>query len=185
MKKLILGLGILAAFASANSFDTTEYVKVVKSKAKYENIIKRTPYEECWDERVPVRRDHHRRQYYRSNNNYDGFGALIGGVAGGILGNQVGRGRGKTVATIGGALIGSLVGNNLSKRDRYQRYSDDGDSYSYTTYETKRRCTTHYSEKRERKFVGYKNIGFYKGKKIIKYSQERLRYIPITITVSY
>ena len=177
MKKLTLGFTalILTAFtANAGSFTTTKYVKVTKSKPKYENIIRRTPYEECWDERVPVRRDRHRR-YGR----HDGFGTLIGGVAGGILGHQVGRGRGRTIATIGGALIGSLVGNNLSRRN----YNDN--SYSYTTYETRRRCTTHYNEKRERKFVGYKNIGFFRGHKIVRFSQRRLNYIPVTITESY
>ncbi len=178
MKKVtlsIISLIIATLALQANSFDTTEYVKVTKSKAKYENVIRREPYQECWDERVPVRRNHHRR-----HSNTDGFGTLIGGVAGGILGNQIGKGRGKTVATIGGALIGSIVGNNLSQRDSY-----DGDSYEYTTYETRRRCTTHYDEKSEKKFVGYKNIGFYKGRKIVKYSQRKLDYIPVTITVSY
>ena len=177
MKRITLGLialGFLAILAQANSFTTTNYVKVEHSKAKYENVTRRTPYEECWDERVPVQRNRYGRDHRR-----DGFGTLIGGVAGGILGNQVGRGRGKTIATIGGALIGSLVGNNLSQKD----YNDN--SYSYTTYETKRRCTTHYNEIRERKFVGYKNVGFFKGHKIIKFSQEKLNYIPVTITVSY
>ncbi len=177
MKKLTLGfiaLSLMAFTANAGSFTTTQYVRVDKSKPKYENIIRRTPYEECWDERVPLRRNNHQR--YNRN---DGFGTLIGGVAGGILGNQVGKGRGKTIATIGGALIGSLVGNNLSQREY------DNDSYSYTTYETRRRCTTHYNERRERKFVGYKNIGFFKGHKIVSFSQEKLNYIPVTITVSY
>ncbi len=174
MKKIIFGLATLAMIAQAGSFTTTQYVRVEKSKPKYENVIRRTPYEECWDERVPVRRNNHRRY-----SNTDGFGTLIGGVAGGILGNQVGKGRGKTIATIGGALIGSLVGNNLSQRD----YNDN--SYSYTTYETRRRCTTHYNERRERKFVGYKNIGFFKGHKIVSFSQDKLNYIPVTITVSY
>jgi len=177
MKKLTLGFIaslLVALTANAGSFTTTQYVKVEKSKPKYENIIRRTPYEECWDERVPVTRNNHRR-YSRQ----DGFGTLIGGVAGGIIGNQVGKGRGKTIATIGGALIGSLVGNNLSRRD----YNDN--SYSYTTYETRRKCATHYNERRERKFVGYKNIGFFKGHKIVSFSQEKLNYIPVTITVGY
>ena len=176
MKRITLGLialGFSTIFAQANSFTITDYVKVEHSKAKYENIIRRTPYEECWDERVPVRRNHHRR------NNNNGLGTLIGGVAGGILGHQVGGGRGKTVATIGGAIIGSLVGNNLSNRN----YNDNG--YEYVTYETRRRCKTHYNESSERKFVGYKNVGHYQGRKIVKFSQRRLNYIPINITISY
>ncbi len=176
MKRITLGLialGFSTILAQANSFTITDYVKVEHSKAKYENIIRRTPYEKCWDERVPVRRNHHRR------NNNNGLGTLIGGVAGGILGHQVGGGRGKTVATIGGAIIGSLVGNNLSNRN----YNDNG--YEYVTYETRRRCKTHYNESSERKFVGYKNVGHYQGRKIVKFSQRRLNYIPINITISY
>ncbi|NOX14618.1 MAG: glycine zipper 2TM domain-containing protein [Epsilonproteobacteria bacterium] len=177
MKKLTFGLialSLVALSAQAGFFTMNEYVKVEKSKPKYENVTRRTPYEECRDERVPVKRNYNRRD--RRDN---GLGTLIGGVAGGILGNQIGGGRGKTVATIGGAILGSIVGNNLSNRN----YNDN--SYSYTVYETRRKCTTRYNERRERKFVGYKNIGFYKGKKIVKYSQKRLNYIPITITINY
>ena len=38
--------------------------------------------------------------------------ALIGGAAGGIMGNTIGGGSGKTTASIGGAIIGTLVGLN-------------------------------------------------------------------------
>jgi len=179
MKKFNLGIMALATsaiIAQAGSFSVNQYVKVERSKAKYENVTRRTPYEECWDERVPVKRNHRRR--YGNNNN--GLGTLIGGVAGGILGHQIGGGSGKTVATVGGAIIGSIVGNNLSRRN----YNNDN-GYEYVTYETRRRCKTHYNESSERKFAGYKNIGYYKGKKILKYSQRKLNYIPVTITVSY
>jgi len=177
MKKLTLGFTalILTAFtANADSFTTTHYVKVEKSKPKYENIIHRTPHEERWVKRVPVRRYKHiRNQHRRYNSRYDGFGTLIGGVAGGILGNQVGRGRGRAIATIGGALIGSLVGNSLARRN----YNDN--SYSYTTWRTNRRWAKHHNRIKRRRFVGYKNIGFYRGHKIVSYSQRRLNYIPL------
>ena len=44
---------------------------------------------------------------------------IIGGVGGGVLGNQFGKGRGRTAATIGGTLIGGLLGNSLTQNDRY------------------------------------------------------------------
>jgi uncharacterized protein YcfJ len=44
-------------------------------------------------------------------------GTIIGGVAGGILGNQVGRGEGKTAATALGAVVGAFSGNALGGRD--------------------------------------------------------------------
>jgi outer membrane lipoprotein SlyB len=52
-----------------------------------------------------------------------GLGAIIGGVAGGIIGHQFGAGRGNTAATIGGAVAGGLVGNEVQRstaRDRYR-----------------------------------------------------------------
>jgi uncharacterized protein YcfJ len=41
------------------------------------------------------------------------MGAIVGGLAGGALGNQVGQGRGRTAATIGGVVLGALAGNNV------------------------------------------------------------------------
>jgi uncharacterized protein YcfJ len=43
-------------------------------------------------------------------------GAGVGAVAGGLLGHTVGRGHGKTAATVVGAAAGALVGNNLASR---------------------------------------------------------------------
>ncbi|MEL6747720.1 MAG: RT0821/Lpp0805 family surface protein [Pseudomonadota bacterium] len=40
-------------------------------------------------------------------------GTVIGAVAGGIIGNQVGDGAGRTVATIAGAAIGGIVGHEI------------------------------------------------------------------------
>lgn len=43
-------------------------------------------------------------------------GALIGGVAGGLLGNQVGKGHGREAATAIGAVVGALAGNHLGNQ---------------------------------------------------------------------
>lgn len=42
-------------------------------------------------------------------------GSLIGAVAGGILGNQVGKGSGRVVATAVGAVIGGIVGSEIGR----------------------------------------------------------------------
>ena len=42
-----------------------------------------------------------------------GLGAVGGAVAGGLLGNQVGGGRGRALATIAGAVGGGLAGNGI------------------------------------------------------------------------
>jgi uncharacterized protein YcfJ len=50
-------------------------------------------------------------------------GAIVGGVIGGILGHQVGGGRGKDIATAGGAVAGAYIGSNVGN-DRYGNTRD-------------------------------------------------------------
>lgn len=47
-----------------------------------------------------------------------GVGIVGGAVVGGLLGNQVGGGSGKTLATIAGAVGGGYAGNEVEKRTR-------------------------------------------------------------------
>lgn len=49
-----------------------------------------------------------------------GAGAVVGAIAGGLLGHQIGGGSGRTAATIGGAVAGGFIG------DRIQRNTRDG-----------------------------------------------------------
>jgi len=168
MKKIFIpALAIIISaplFAETISFNDS--VRVIKSSPEYRTVTKRTPYQECWNEQVPV----------SSNNGVNNnVGALIGGVAGGILGHQVGGGSGKTAATVGGAIIGTLVGKNLS-----QNQNNGG-----ITYQNQRKCVTKYDERSSEKFVGYKNIANYKGRTIVKYSDRPLRRIRLNITATY
>lgn len=173
MKKIAIILTLAALALQANSYTTTQRVKVTHSTPIYKTVTKRIPIQQCWNEQVQVQ-THNTRSY---NNSSNPVGTLLGGVAGGIIGNQVGRGRGKTVATIGGAFLGTIVGHNLSQRDSYRNQESH--------YETRQRCSTTYSESVEEKFMGYKNIAHYKGQKIVKISQRKLRFIPIARTINY
>jgi outer membrane lipoprotein SlyB len=51
-------------------------------------------------------------------------GTLLGGVAGGVIGHQIGSGRGNTAATIVGAVAGGVIGHEVEKarseQDRYR-----------------------------------------------------------------
>lgn len=42
-------------------------------------------------------------------------GTVLGALAGGILGNQVGKGKGKVLATVAGAVVGGIVGSEIGK----------------------------------------------------------------------
>jgi uncharacterized protein YcfJ len=72
-----------------------------------------TPRKECTVETVNETRR------IGGDRNYGG--AVIGGIAGALLGNQVGGGHGKEAATAAGAVIGALTGDNLDNRDRTVR----------------------------------------------------------------
>ena len=63
-----------------------------------------SPSQRCWVEREQV----------VQNIGGDNAGAVIAGtLLGGILGHQVGGGRGKDLATVGGAIAGATLGSNL------------------------------------------------------------------------
>lgn len=49
-----------------------------------------------------------------------GVGTVIGAVAGGIIGHQVGGGTGKVVATAAGAVAGGVIGNKVENRNQGQ-----------------------------------------------------------------
>lgn len=61
-------------------------------------------------------------------------GAVLGGVAGGLLGSQVGKGRGQLAAvaagTLLGALAGSEVGKSLDRADRVHLQQAEYNAYS-------------------------------------------------------
>jgi uncharacterized protein YcfJ len=71
-------------------------------------------------------------------------GTAIGAVVGGLLGNQIGGGDGKKIATVAGAAAGGYAGNRV--QDKMQKGN------TYTT--TEKRCET-VSDSAE-KAVGYK-----------------------------
>ena len=49
-------------------------------------------------------------------------GTVVGAIAGGVIGNQFGRGGGRVAATVAGAVVGGIVGNEIGRshdaRDR-------------------------------------------------------------------
>jgi len=51
-----------------------------------------------------------------SHCNSDTVGQVLGGIAGAAIGNQVGGGSGRAVATVGGAVVGVLIGGEIGRR---------------------------------------------------------------------
>ena len=94
-----------------------------------------TPREECQDVQVQ------KQAPVKDENRI--AGTAIGAIAGGVLGNQVGGGRGKTVATVAGAAAGGYAGNQVQKNMQQKD----------VTTTTERRCRT--VQDKTQKLVGY------------------------------
>jgi uncharacterized protein YcfJ len=132
----VLGaVGVTAggAVATYNIVNAPEYAEVLAVKPIKETI--KTPREVCKDVAVtrqaPVKDQHQI------------AGTAIGAVVGGLLGNQVGGGNGKKLATVAGAVGGGYAGNKA------QEHLQNRDTY--TTTETRCSTVTDTSEK----LVGY------------------------------
>lgn len=132
----VLGaVGVTAggAVATYSLVSAPQYAQVLAVKPVNETI--NTPREVCKEvaitRQAPVKDQHQI------------AGTAIGAVVGGLLGNQVGGGNGKKIATVAGAVGGGYAGN---KAQEHMQGTD-----TYTTTET--RCSTviDTSEKR----VGY------------------------------
>lgn len=112
MKKTLVAAALAAAFTGpvfAETFQDTAPVVSVRA------ITERTPVnrEECWSEQ---RRGFEERRVTRQDTGAPiGPATVIGAIAGGVLGHQVGGGRGKDAATAGGAVVGGLIGNQIDR----------------------------------------------------------------------
>lgn len=140
-KSMLIGLAVgasaataIAGFAGYQALNGEDYAEVIRSEPVMKTV--KTPREECRDVAittpVPVR-DENRIA-----------GTAIGAVVGGVLGNQIGGGNGKKLATVGGAVAGGYAGNQIQQNMQ--------DRNTHTSHET--RCKTVYDSREE--IEGYK-----------------------------
>lgn len=64
-------------------------------------------------QQIPVTRQVCSQEQVTVQQNKSGAGAAMGAIAGGLLGNQLGGGSGKTAATALGIFGGAILGNNI------------------------------------------------------------------------
>lgn len=140
-KSMLAGVGIgvaaalsVAAVASLEVFSTgPRYAQVLSATPIHESV--KTPRQQCRNVTVT-----HRRPVQDENRI---TGSVLGAVAGGVLGHQIGNGRGKDVATVVGALGGGYAGNQV------QGAMQNNDTYT----STQQRCSTVYDK--SQKLLGY------------------------------
>jgi uncharacterized protein YcfJ len=100
-------------------YDTAQVIRVDPIIDRYRTDSR----EHCWYEQSG----------YRGRDDGSG-GAVLGAIVGGALGNQVGKGDGRTAATIAGAVIGGSIGYNVD------RNNGNYDGYNGYRSGTVRRC---------------------------------------------
>lgn len=141
--------------------------------------------QECWNEQTNgyeggYYRDSDGRLYREGQDHTNTGGMLIGALVGGALGNTVGKGDGRTAATIGGAVIGGAIGAHVDNDQDYE-YRDNGGVV--------RRCrtvvtTVDNGPPDERGPRGYRVSYVYAGQTYVAFMDERPgRWIPVTVDV--
>jgi uncharacterized protein YcfJ len=112
MKKTTIALLLCFAFsANAASFEDSARVLSVQEKTTQSN----NRHQVCDGD--------------QATSSGPGVGTLIGAVAGGLLGAQVGQGNGRVAASAGGAVVGALTGNHLENNNQGGRNCYMADDY--------------------------------------------------------
>jgi uncharacterized protein YcfJ len=126
----------------------SDYARVVRVEPMIERVRYSVPVEQCWtEERV--------RSGSRSSN---AGAAVVGGVIGAILGNNIGHGDGRRAATLGGAVVGAAIGNEIGKSDGRREYREP-------RYEEVQHCRTRHEDRYEERVASYRVTYEYNGRR--------------------
>lgn len=140
----VLGLGGLAlgAWQAQEQNSGPRYADIVSVKEITRTI--ETPREVCEDVQVQVQVPAQPPQgQARSNDPNRLLGSAAGAIVGGLLGNQIGGGSGKKIATVAGAIGGGLAGREVQERiEANQHAQAAARSQPQTRTVTREECRT-------------------------------------------
>lgn len=115
-----------------------EFAQVVAVQPVTQSVTTSKPRQVCQDEQVAVP------ETYKDKNQIGG--AVVGGLVGALAGHQIGGGKGKTLATVGGAAAGAFAGHEIQKKHQEN---------NATKMETRNVCHTVTDKTTSTKTVGY------------------------------
>lgn len=122
MNKPLLALGVAGLSLAAPALHAQETARVISSVPVIQQVA--VPRQVCTTQQVMV------------DPGKTGAGAAMGAIAGGALGNQVGRGDGRAVATIAGVIGGAMLGNRIEGQPAPQ-VRDQTTCSTQTVYENR------------------------------------------------
>lgn len=169
----IFTLFLTLSTLQANGTTYYDYAKVTHSEPIYEYVYERIPQEECVEEKVRIPRKSD--NYY--NSNAIGLDTIIGATTGVVIGNQIGKGNGRTAAKIIGGLMGGAIANNLRDNERYSNVGHD--------YEIRTRCYDRSKSVQRKMLTGYKNYFIYNGQEHFKVTHKAKKRIKITHSIDF
>ena len=114
MKRLALAALLATAALGVHAEPFFDHARVRSAEPRYETV--NVAREECSRHWVNERR--------AVGPQHNPGGLVIGGVAGALLGNQVGKGHGREAATALGAVVGAVAGDRMANRDRGDSYEE-------------------------------------------------------------
>ncbi|HEY9130219.1 MAG TPA: glycine zipper 2TM domain-containing protein [Dyella sp.] len=152
-----LSLGVTAALAlslsacdrDANADPGTTAGTGADNGAKFARVVSVDPIRDTTPQRVC--RDEVVTHTAPPKDQHQIAGMAIGAVAGGLLGNQVGSGKGRTLATVAGAVGGGYAGKKI----------EESHQHGQVTQQVERRCSTTAAD--PNKIVAYDVRYEYKG----------------------
>jgi uncharacterized protein YcfJ len=104
--KLMMSALALSALPLAQAGDFEDFGRVMRVQPRTEQV--RIPRQECRTEYVQVQAQQQR----------GAGGTVVGGIAGALLGSQVGGGNGKVAAAAAGAIAGAMIGDHVENDGR-------------------------------------------------------------------
>ena len=114
MKRFALVCLLATGVAGAHAETFIDNARVRAVAPQYESVG--IPRQECSSQWV--------NEVRRTGGGQNYGGAVVGGVAGALLGNQVGKGHGREAATAVGAVVGAFTGDRLANGQRQETYEE-------------------------------------------------------------
>lgn len=151
-----------------------EYADVIDVEPLYRKVSYEQPKRECWVENqqhvVQNQHQYEGNRNHRQRTSGSGGDLLIGGIIGGVIGNQITKGSRSSTrdgATALGAIVGSVIANeargSTTHRNKRQRHANNTRHSTTTVTRPVERCENTVEIRYEKRLYAYEVTYEYRG----------------------